>query len=55
MDGEQQLGPPQRAFRKDLIAMSGAYTLCRGLADGFPRSLSAPLSVICREVRYELA
>lgn len=57
MDGEQQLGSPQRAFRKDLIAMFGVHIACRRLADGnlFPASSRADAPVLGYGVRHELS
>ncbi|WP_181973218.1 hypothetical protein [Collinsella tanakaei] len=57
MDGEQQLGSPQRAFRKDLIAMFGVHIACRRLADGhLPLASSrADAPVLGYGVRHELS
>lgn len=50
MDGEQQLGPPQRTFRKDLIAMFGAHIVRLGIADGFFRPVNSFAAALAKPV-----
>lgn len=57
MDGEQQLGSPQRAFRKDLIAMHGVHNARHGFAVGhlYLEYACAAAPSMKREARHELS